>query len=140
MPCATANRSAGPAKGGFPVQSVGWAASGAGAAARPEPARRHWAVRPAMDVQADAWDFLRARDLVDDADAAEASGAGVLLTDEAREVKLENGLLFAQILKHYDVRPRPSQPASLRRAALRRSPAARRVTEVESVASLSGPG
>ena len=66
-----------------------------------------------MDVQADAWDFLRARDLVDDGDAAEASGAGVLLTDEAREVKLENGLLFAQILKHYDVRCRPSQPASL---------------------------
>ena len=66
-----------------------------------------------MDVQADAWDFLRARDLVDDADAAEASGAGVLLTDEAREVKLENGLLFAQILKHYDVRCRPSRPASL---------------------------
>ena len=63
-----------------------------------------------MDVQADAWDFLRARDLVDDADAAEASGAGVLLTDEAREVKLENGLLFAQILKHYDVRCRPSRP------------------------------
>ena len=93
-----------------------------------------------MDVQADAWDFLRARDLVDDADAAEASGAGVLLTDEAREVKLENGLLFAQILKHYDVRPRPSQPASPPRAAPRRSPAARRVTEVESVASLSGPG
>ena len=75
-----------------------------------------------MDVQADAWDFLRARDLVDDADAAEASGAGVLLTDEAREVKLENGLLFAQILKHYDVRCRPSRPASLfLRAAPRRS-------------------
>ena len=78
-----------------------------------------------MDVQADAWDFLRARDLVDDADAAEASGAGVLLTDEAREVKLENGLLFAQILKHYDVRCRPSRPASLfLRAAPRRSLAA----------------
>ena len=78
-----------------------------------------------MDVQADAWDFLRARDLVDDADAAEASGAGVLLTDEAREVKLENGLLFAQILKHYDVRCRPSRPVSLfLRAAPRRSLAA----------------
>ena len=90
-----------------------------------------------MDVQADAWDFLRARDLVDDGDAAEASGAGVLLTDEAREVKLENGLLFAQILKHYDVRCRPSQPASL--FAPRR--AAGTVTEVESVAChYSGPG
>ena len=42
-----------------------------------------------MDVQADAWDFLRARDLVDDADAAEASGAGVLLTDEALAVHKE---------------------------------------------------
>ena len=60
----TANRSDQP-RAVFRFQSVGWAASGAGAAARPEPARRHWAVRPAMDVQADAWDFLRARDLVD---------------------------------------------------------------------------
>ena len=56
-----------------------------------------------MDVQAEAWDFLRARELVEDADAATASGAGVLLTDEAREVKLENGLLFAKILRYYDV-------------------------------------
>jgi hypothetical protein len=31
------------------------------------------------------------------------AGAGVLLTDEAREVKLENGLLFAKILRYYDV-------------------------------------
>lgn len=56
-----------------------------------------------MDVQAEAWDFLRARELVEDGDAATASGAGVLLTDEAREVKLENGLLFAKILRYYDV-------------------------------------
>lgn len=61
-----------------------------------------------MDVQAEAWDFLRARELVEDADAATASAAGVLLTDEAREVKLENGLLFAKILRYYDVSS-PSQ-------------------------------
>ena len=35
------------------------------------------------------------------------AGAGVLLTDEAREVKLENGLLFAKILRYYDVSAPP---------------------------------
>ncbi len=38
----------------------------------------------------------------------------MLLTDEAREVKLENGLLFAKILRYYDVScPVHPLPASL---------------------------
>ncbi len=37
---------------------------------------RSWrGVLGGMDVQAEAWDFLRARELVEDGDAATASGA-----------------------------------------------------------------
>ena len=57
-----------------------------------------------MDIKPATWDFLRERDFVEDADAAELSGAGVVLSDLAREVKLENGLLFAKILRNYDAK------------------------------------
>ena len=56
-----------------------------------------------MDIKPAVWDFLRQRDFLDDTDAAEQSSDGVVLTDLAREVKLENGLLFAKLLRNYDV-------------------------------------
>ena len=66
---------------------------------------------------------------MDDADAATASGAGVLLTDEAREVKLENGLLFAKILRYYDVSgPRRALPIIRWRRLLRVACAAPRIS------------